>query len=192
VQTPTKVEIRIRQRRFTVDEFHRMAEAGILHEDDRVELIGGEIVEMNPIGGRHARCVTELTRVLIPLVSDDVRVSPQNPVRLDEHQEPQPDVAVLRASERYEAGELPTPEDALLLIEVADTSLASDREVKLPLYARSGIAEVWLVDLNANVIERHTEPSEDGYRLLRRAGRGEMLESVVLPTITIPVDAALG
>ncbi len=78
------------------------------------------------------------------------------------------------------------------MIEVADASLSYDREVKLPLYARSGIAEVWLVDLNAYVTERHTEPSENGYRLLRRAGRGETLESVVLPTLTLPVDAALG
>src|SRR5829696_2597283 len=100
-----------------------MAEAGILHEDDRVELIGGEILEMSPIGGRHAKCVTELTRVLVCLVGDEVRVSPQNPVKLDEHEEPQPDVAVLGAGERYQAGALPTPEDVLLLIEVADTSL---------------------------------------------------------------------
>ena len=98
---------------------------------------------------------------------------------------------MLRAGERYRAGELPTPEDVPLLIEVADTSLASDREVKLPLYARAGIAEVWLVDLNANVVERHTEPSENGYRLARRAGRGETLESVVLPALALPVDAAL-
>lgn len=162
-----------------------MAEAWILHEDDRVELLEGEIVEMSPVGGRHARCVTELTRELISLVGEDVRVSPQNPVRLDEHQEPQPDVAVLRAGERYQAGELPEPEDVLLLIEVTDTSLASDRDVKLPLCARAGIAEVWLVDLNVDLIERHTEPSENGYRLLRRAGRGETLESVVLPTLTL-------
>ena len=103
MQTPTKAEARIRQRRFTVDEFHRMAEAGILHEDERVELVGGEIVEMNPIGGRHARCVTELTRVLVSMVGDDVPDIAQNPVRLDEHQEPQPDVAVHRASEKYQA-----------------------------------------------------------------------------------------
>ncbi len=192
MQTPTKADTRIRQRRFTVDEFHRMAVAGILHEDDRVELIGGEIVEMSPIGGRHAKCVTELTRVLLSLVGEDVRVSPQNPVRLDEHEEPQPDVAVLRAGERYQAGALPTPEDVLLVIEVADTSLSYDRQVKVPLYARYGIAEVWLVDLNASVIERYTEPYENGYRLLRRAGRGETLESVVLPALTLPVDAALG
>ena len=191
MQTQTKVETRVR-RRFTVHDYHRMAEAGILHEDDRVELIGGEIVEMSPIGGRHAKCVTELTRALISLVGEDMRVSPQNPIKLDEHEEPQPDVAVLRTGERYQAGALPTPEDVLLLIEVSDTSLAYDRTVKLPLYARSGIAEVWLVDLNANVIERHTEPSENDYRLVRRAGRGEALESVALPTLAFTVDVALG
>jgi Uma2 family endonuclease len=119
-------------------------------------------------------------------------VSPQNPVKLDENWEPQPDVAVLRAGERYEAGELPEPEDVLLLIEVADTSLAYDRYVKLPLYARVGIAEVWLVDLNAHVIERHTEPAPDGYRLVRRAGRGDTLASEILPDLVVPVDAALG
>jgi Uma2 family endonuclease len=191
VQTQTKAETQIRQRRFTVDEFHRMAEAGILHEDDRVELIAGEIVEMSPIGGRHAKCVTELTRVLTSLVGEDMRVSPQNPVELDEHEEPQPDVAVRRAGERYRAGALPIPEDIVLLIEVADTSLTFDRDVKLPLYARSGIEEVWLVDLNASVIERHTEPSESGYRLLRRSGRGETLKSTVLSGLAVAVDAVL-
>jgi Uma2 family endonuclease len=190
VQTPTKAETQIRQRRFTVDEFHRMTEAGILHEDDRVELIGGEIVEMSPIGGRHAACVREMNRLLGRQVSDELRLDVQSPVRLGEQGEPQPDLAVIRA--RGYGDSLPTPEDVLLLIEVADTSLAYDRDVKLPLYARAGIAEVWLVDLNAYVIERHTEPSEKGYRLLRRAGRGEILESVVLPTLTLPVDAALG
>ncbi len=189
MQTPTKSERRIRQRRFTVDEFHRMAEAGILHEDDRVELLEGEIVEMSPIGGRHAACVREINRLLVRQVGDDLRVDVQSPVRLGERGAPQPDLAVIRA--RAYGNSLPTPEDVLLLIEVADTSLASDRDVKLPLYAVAGIAEVWLVDLNTNVIERHTEPSESGYRLVRRVGRGETLESVVLPALALPVDAAL-
>lgn len=188
----TQAETRVTRRRFTVHEYHRMAEAGILHEDDRVELMGGEIVEMNPIGGRHAKCVTELVRVLIRLVGEDARVSPQNPVKLDEDWEPQPDVAVLRAGERYEAGELPEPEDILLLIEVAGTSLAYDREVKLPLYARFGIREVWIIDLEAGIIERHTEPASEGYRLVRRAGRGETFASEVLPEVAIPVGAVLG
>lgn len=190
MQTQAKAETRIKHRRFTADEFHRMAEAGILHEDDRVELIGGEIVEMSPIGGRHAACVREINRLLGRQVGDDLRLDVQSPVRLGEQGEPQPDLAVIRARDYGES--LPTPEDMLLLIEVADTSLTSDREVKLPLYARFGIAEVWLVNLNANVIERHTEPSEEGYRLVRRAGRGETLESVALPPLTLPVDAALG
>ena len=114
----------------------------------------------------------------------------QSPVRLDEHGAPQPDLAVIRA--RTYGDSLLIPEDVLLLIEVANTSLASDREVKLPFYARAGIAEIWLVDLHADVIERHTEPSESGYRLIRRAGRGETLESVALPALALPVDAALG
>jgi Uma2 family endonuclease len=91
-----------------------------------------------------------------------------------------------------DTGALPTPEDVLLLIEVADTSLVYAREVKLPLYARAEIAEVWLVDLNRQIIERYTEPSEERYRLVRRAGRGEALESAVLPALTLPVDTALG
>jgi Uma2 family endonuclease len=189
VETQTRVEARIR-RRFTVDEYHRMAESGILHEDDRVELIGGEIVEMSPIGGRHAACVREINHLLGRQVSDELRVDVQSPVKLSEQEEPQPDLAVIRA--RGYGSSLPTPEDVLLLIEIADTSLAYDREVKLPLYARSGIAEVWLVDLNGGIFERHTEPSEEGYRLVRRAGRGESLESAVLPALTLPVDVVLG
>jgi Uma2 family endonuclease len=181
----------VTRRRFTIHDYHRMAEAGILSEDDRVELIGGEILEMAPIGGRHAKCVTELLRVLTSLVGEDIRVSPQNPVRLGEHWEPQPDIAVLRVGERYRAGELPEPEDVLLLIEVSDTSLAYDREVKLPLYARSGIPEVWIVDLEAGIIERHTEPSADGYGLVRRAGRGSSLQSEALPELVVSVDSIL-
>ena len=190
METQTKIETRITRRRFTVHDYHRMAEAGILHEDDRVELIGGEIVEMSPIGGRHAACVREINHLLSRQVGDELRVDVQSPVKLSEQEEPQPDLAMIRT--RTYGRSLPTPEDVLLLIEVADTSLAYDREVKLPLYALSGIAEVWLVDLNANIIERYTEPSEVGYRLVRRAGRGETLESAVLPALVVPVDIALG
>ena len=144
---------------------------------------------MSPIGGRDAACVREINHLLSRQVDDELRVDVQSPVRLGEQGEPQPDLAVIRARDYGDS--LPTPVDVLLLIEVADTSLAFDRDVKLPLYARSGIAEVWLVDLNAGVIERHTEPSENGYRLLRRAGRGETLESTALPGLAAPVDAVL-
>jgi Uma2 family endonuclease len=189
VQTQTKIETQIR-RRFTVDEYHRMAEAGILHEDDRVELIGGEIVEMSPIGGRHAACVREINHLLSRRLGDEIRVDVQSPVKLNEEEEPQPDLAVIRTRD-YE-NSLPTPEDVLLLIEVADTSLAYDRGVKLPLYAHSGIPEVWIVDINGKVVERYTEPSEEGYRLVRRAGRDGTLESAVLPALTLQVGTVLG
>ena len=188
MQAHTKIETQIR-RRFTVHDYHRMAEVGILHEDDRVELIAGEVIEMRPIGGRHAACVREINRLLSRRVDDELRVDVQSPVRLGDQEEPQPDLAVIRA--RDYGGSLPTPGDVLLLIEVADTSLSFDRDVKLPLYARSGIEEVWLVDLNAGVIERHTEPSENGYRLLRRAGRGETLGSAASSGLAVEVDAVL-
>jgi Uma2 family endonuclease len=190
VETAQTQEV-ARRRRFTVHEYHRMAEAGILHEDDRVELIEGEIVEMSPIGGRHAKCVIELMRLLVPVVGEEARVSPQNPVRLGDYGEPQPDIAVLRISERYRAGELSESEDVLLLVEVSDTSLRYDREIKLPLYARAVVREVWIVDLANEAIERHTEPTGDGYRLTERARRGETLRSKALPELVVPVDALL-
>jgi Uma2 family endonuclease len=190
VETAQTQEV-ARRRRFTVHEYHRMAEAGILHEDDRVELIEGEIVEMSPIGGRHAKCVIELMRLLVPVVGEEARVSPQNPVRLGDYGEPQPDIAVLRISERYRAGELSESEDVLLLVEVSDTSLRYDREIKLPLYARAVVREVWIVDLANEAIERHTEPTGDSYRLTERARRGETLRSKALPELVVPVDALL-
>jgi Uma2 family endonuclease len=135
----------VTRRRFTVHDYHRMGEAGILHEDDRVELIEGEIVEMAAIGTRHFSCVNGLTRLLVRGVGDEAIVSVQNPVRLDEHNEPQPDLTVLRVRDYRES--LPVPEDVLLLIEVSDTTLRYDRGVKLPLYARAGIREVCILDL---------------------------------------------
>ncbi len=180
----------VTRRRFTVHEYHRMGEAGILHEDDRVELIEGEIVEMAAIGTRHFTCVNVLNRLLVRSVGDAAIVSVQNPVRLDERTEPQPDLAVLRVRDYRES--LPMPEDVLLLIEVSDTTLRYDRGVKLPLYARAGILEVWIVDLAGEVIERHTDPSGDTYRGYKQARRGEKIESAALPELTLGVDAVLG
>ncbi len=178
------------RRRFTVHDYHRMGEAGILHEDDRVELIEGEIVEMAAIGTRHFSCVNRLNRLLVRSVGDDAIVSVQNPVRLNEHTEPQPDLAVIRPRDYRES--LPTPEDVLVLIEVSDTTLAYDRNVKLPLYARASIPEVWIADLTNETLERHTGPSENAYRRVERARRKEMLASAMSPGLTLGVDAAFG
>lgn len=180
----------VTRRHFSVRDYHLMAEAGILHKDDRVELIEGEIVEMAAIGARHFACVNNLNRVLMRAVSDKAIVSVQNPVRLDERNEPQPDLAVIRTRDYRES--LPTPEDVLLLIEVSDTTLSYDRNIKLPLYARSGIAEVWIVDLTGETVERHTEPSGDGYRHTERSRRGEELASATLPEIVVRVGDLLG
>lgn len=154
----------IRRHRYTVDDYYRMAEVGILAPDARVELIDGEVVEMPPIGAPHASVVTELQNLLIEAVGRRAVVRVQNPVRLDRHNEPEPDIALVRSSARKYRETHPSPEDVLLLVEVADSSLRFDRDVKVGLYARCGIPEVWLLDLTSTRITRFRGPSDAGYR----------------------------
>ena len=150
-------------RLFNVDEYYAMAEAGILGEDDRVELIEGEIVVMSPIGSRHAGCLNRLNELLVPAARGRAVVASQNPLRLKDSSEPQPDIALLRwRSDRY-SGRHPDSRDTLLVVELADSSLGFDRGVKLALYARNGIAEVWVVDLRAAAVEVYRSPGRDGY-----------------------------
>ncbi len=176
--------------RFTVHDYHRMGEAGILHEDDRVELIEGELVEMAAIGARHFSCVNRLNRLLVINVGDEAIVSVQNPVRLNEHTEPQPDLTVIRPRD-YRLS-LPGPEDVLLLIEVSDTTLAYDRGVKLPLYARAEIGEAWIVNLPGETIERYTGPSAGSYRQADQMRRGQTLTSTALSGLILSADEILG
>ena len=145
---------------------------------------------MDAIGTGHFTCVNGLTRLLVRGVGDAAIVSVKNPVRLDEHTEPQPDLTALRVRDYRES--LPKPEDVLLLIEVSDTPLSYDRGVKLPLYARAGIREVWIVDLQSESIERHTDPLDGGYGSLERARRGKTIEPAAMPELAIRVDAVLG
>ena len=136
------------------------------------------------------RCVNRLNRLLVPLASDrGYSVSVQNPVRLGVRDEPEPDFALLADEPR---GDLPTPEDAHLVIEVSDSSLPYDKEVKLPLYARSGVLEVWIVDLQGQRIEVHMEPASDGYRAMRVFAAGEQLYSQAIEGISLSVDEVLG
>lgn len=168
-----------------------MAEAGILHEDDRVELIEGEIVQMTPIGRRHAACVAELNRLLVPAVGQRALLWPQNPITLPNDTEPQPDIVLLRPrADRYLHDDA-HPEDVLLLIEVADTSQQYDRLVKVPLYGRSGVPEVWIVDLPSEVIEVYRDPTPSGYAQARRAARGGAISPVAFPDIVLSVDTIL-
>jgi Uma2 family endonuclease len=183
----TRAREQVTRRRFTVEEYHRMGEAGILRDDERVELIEGEIVQMNPIGGPHVRCVNELHWLLGQQIRDrGLRVSLQNPIRLNGGLEPQPDLAVIQA------GSLPGPGDALLVIEVSDTTLGYDRNVKLAFCARAGVRKAWIVDLPNEALERHNDPSENGYRRMERAGRGRSLASEALPNLTLQANAVLG
>ncbi len=180
------------RRRFTTDEYHRMAEIGVLLEDERVELIEGEILHMSPKGSRHNACINRFTALLAGRLGDAAILSVQNSIRIDQYSEPEPDVAVLRPRDDYYETTLPSPADVLLLIEIADTSLAYDRGLKLPLYARAGITEVWIVDLTGDAIERHTDPADGMYRSVHRAARGKTITSSALPTLSLPVNAALG
>jgi Uma2 family endonuclease len=182
-------DVLLEQRRITADEYHAMAEAGILGEDDRVELLDGKIIAMSPTGGSHIGCVNRLTRVLVERTSPDIIVSVQNPVRLDPHWEPEPDVALLRPGE---PDAVPTADRVLLLIEVADTTLAKDRTVKVPQYARAGIPEVWLVALEDRYVEVYRRPSSDGYAEMRRYGPGETVAPSQLSAFeALPVDDIL-
>ena len=170
----------------TVDDYHRMGEAGILTDDDRVELIEGELVAMAPIGSEHIASTNALTRLLVLAVGDRGIVSVGNPVRLNRHSEPQPDFAILKPRDDYRKT-LPRPEDTMLAVEVANTSLEYDRKVKLALYARSGIPEVWIVNLTAREVEVHRSPAADTYLSVTRAGPSDDLTIEALPNVLIPV-----
>ena len=185
------MSVQVQTRRFTVEEYRRMAEAGILGEDDRVELLDGEIVVMAPIGERHAACVRRLNNLLAARFMGRAIVDAQNPVHLDRWSLPQPDVTLLRPRADFYTVH-PGPGDILLVIEVAETSVEYDREVKIPLYARAGIPEAWLVDLPGERILVCAEPTPDGYRRVRSVGRGEALAPAGLPGVELSVDDVLG
>jgi len=184
--------VQLVRRRFTVDEYYRMAEAGILGEDDRVELIEGEIVEMTPIGRRHASCVFRLNARFSDKFRDVGLIGVQSPVRLSDDTEPQPDLMLLRQRPDYYASAEPTPDDVFLLVEVADASLEYDRRVKIPLYAQHGVREVWLVSLETETVTVYQGPTPSGYRTIRTLRRGEQLAPAAFPDRELAVADVLG
>lgn len=186
------MNVQLLRRRFTAEEYHRMARAGVFSEDDRVELIEGEIIEMTPIGSRHAACVRRLDHLFTSRLGQQVTVSVQNPLHLGPHSEPQPDLALLRQRTDFYAEAHPGPDDVLLVIEVAETSAEYDRTVKIPLYARAGIPTVWVVELSTEQIEVYTEPSPEGYRAVRRFQRGQAIPFEAFPGVGVTVAAILG
>jgi Uma2 family endonuclease len=187
------MSVQIERHHFNVDEYYRMGAAGIFSEDDRVELIEGEVIRMSPIGSRHAACVDRIVNALLSrFAGHGAIVRVQNPIRLDEYSEPQPDVTLLHPRDDFYANSHPTPADVLLLVEVADSSIEYDRVIKVPLYARAGIREVWLVDLTKDTIELYAQPLNGAYQISQQAARGESLTSSSIPALTLSADAVLG
>ncbi len=184
----------VTRRALTVADYHRMGEVGILTDRDRVELIEGELIAMSPIGSEHAvgAPVNTLTRRLIQAVGERGVVAVQNPVQLDNLSEPQPDFAVLKPRADDYRRATPRPNEVLLLIEVADSSLAYDRNVKRSLYARHGIPEFWIVNLVAGEVEVCRSPIGEEYTAISQVGRGGTLELALLPGVAIPVAVLFG
>jgi len=178
--------------RFSVEDYERMGRAGILREDDRVELIDGEIVDMPPIGSGHAGCVKWLANALARSVGGSAIVAVQDPLCLGEHSQPQPDVLLLRWRDDHYRRAHPMAGDVLLLVEVAESSAAYDRQVKVPLYARHGVTEVWLVDLEAGTVEVHPPPRGAGYGQVRGVGRGGRVCADAFPAPRVPAGRRLG
>ncbi len=169
-----------------------MVQAGILREDDRVELLDGEILEMAPIGSRHAACVDRLNQLFSDHVRKRAIVRVQNPIGMGERSEPQPDLTLVRPRPDFYSQSHPGSEDILLVVEVAETSVEVDRDLKIPLYARAGIAEVWLVDLSGESIEVFQRASPQGYQEVQRVRRGGRLAPCALPDLDLAVHDLLG
>ena len=177
---------------FTVDEYYAMADAGILTEGERVELIEGEIIVMSPIGNEHAASVDIATRILVPITIGRASVRVQSHVRLDENNQPEPDVLLLKWSDDAYRHRAPAAEDVLLLIEVSHASLAYDRGVKLALYARFLVPEVWLANIPARIIEAYTDPVDGEYTVARVYRPGETISPTAFPYIILPVSQIIG
>ena len=183
--------VEVSKRTFNVEEYYQMVKAGILKEDDRVELINGEIVTMSPIGSRHAGCVKQLNALLSSQLQESAIISVQDPIQVDDYSEPEPDLAILKPRPDFYAERHPLPADVQVVIEVADTTLTYDRAVKLPLYAKAGISEVWIINLSENTVEIHTIPQTGIYRKVEFFKAGDCLTSSIFPHLEITADQAL-
>ena len=185
VQTPTR-------RRFTVAEYYAMAEAGIFSPEERVELLDGDVILMAAVLDWHAFVVDWLNENFVLSLQGRAQVRIQNPTRLNEYSEPEPDVMLLRRRDDFYRSGHPAPADVLLLIEVSDSSLSFDRNQKLPRYARAGIPEVWIVNRSDRRIEAHADPSGNEYATVRYFGHGEAIAPQAFPDIVLEVNRIIG
>ena len=182
----------ITRKLFTVDEYYRMAEVGIFDPDARLELIEGEILEMSPVGTRHVACVNRATALFVKRFGDRAIVSVQNPLRLSNYTEPQPDIVVLKPRDDYYEEKRIEWEDALLVIEVSDTTIRRDRDLKLPLYAKAGVSELWIEDLRHNTLFVYRDPGTATYGQSLTFHRGDSISLLAFPDITFTVEELIG
>ena len=184
-------ELGVQRHRLTVEQYHRMAEAGVLARDARVELVEGVIVDMAPIGSRHAAAVKKLNALLTSAVGARAIVSVQDPIRLGDRSEPQPDLALLRPLEDFYADSPPTAADTLLVIEVSQATAAYDRQVKVPLYAQHGVPEVWIVDLDFSLVRFYRAPQGDRYADITATETPGPTPVAMLPGVTVDLSGLL-
>lgn len=189
--TNLQIQPQPRRLRFTVDEYYKMYELGMLKDFEKSEIIEGELIQKMGIGDLHAFVVDNLTRIFIKQVSDDVLVRVQNPVRLSDFNEPEPDLA-LADLRKFDGKRHPRPEEIILLVEVSDSTVKYDRDKKLPLYAEAEVPEVWIINLPSNIIEIHQKPSVGLYQIVKIFKAGETVASEALPNLSLEVDSVLG
>jgi Uma2 family endonuclease len=177
--------------KLTTEQFHRMGDAGILPPEDRIELIDGDLIEMAPIGSQHAWTVIEINRIISKLVGDSAVIAVQSPIKLSKYDEPQPDIMLLRLKVEGYRNALPVADDALLIIEVSDSSLDYDRNKKLPLYARHGVEETWIVNVAEKRLEVYRDPFGETYRSKQEHNSNEIVSPQLLPGLKFELKAIL-
>ncbi len=190
--TTATMAVELTRHRFAVADFDRMIEAGILDRDSRVELIDGRVMDMLPVSARHARGVNRLSQAFVAGVDRAATVSIHKLVRLGDHDEPRPDVTLLRHRDAGDARALAAAEDVFLVAEVADGATAYEEETEAELYAHAGISEYWVMDIGRGHLLVHREPTEDGYATTRVYRRGERVSPLAFPDLTLAVDDILG
>jgi Uma2 family endonuclease len=186
------MEIEVARKLFTVDEYYQMAAAGILTPEDRVELIDREIIQMSPIGDRHAGCVNTTNNLFVHLLSGAAVVSVRNPLQLNDYTEPEPDLVVLKPRPDFYRGKKARAEDALLVLEVSDTTLRYDQTIKVPRYAAASIPEVWIENLETDDLLVYRNPTGQTYSAVLRLHGSDAVSPVAFPQLRLRVDELLG
>ncbi len=179
-------------KRFRVKDFQKMTEIGILPEESGWEIIDGYLIEKMSIGSRHAGTVIKLGKIFERKIGDVSLVSTQNPIHIDDYNEPEPDIVLLKPREDFYTKSLPAPEEVLLLIEASDSTVEDDREIKKTLYARAEVAEFWLVNLKENTVERYSSPKNGNYRLAEILEAGETIKAGLFENLELEIKEILG